>query len=45
MGVGAMRHVKVKTDRGWIVASQVRRSGSFDAITLDGEGVMTWAVN
>lgn len=34
------RRVKLLTKAGWIWATEVRRSGSFERITLDGEGPM-----
>ncbi|MGE0133280.1 MAG: hypothetical protein AB7U82_34820 [Blastocatellales bacterium] len=37
--------VKVLTANGWMYATEVRRSGSFDPITLDGEGPMTRWMN
>lgn len=39
------RRVKLLTQAGWTWATQVRRSGSFDLITLDGEGPMTRWMN
>lgn len=40
-----LRRVKVETMIGWLFATEVRRAGSFEPITLDGEGPMTRWMN
>ena len=42
---GNQRLVKVRTDAGWIFATNIRLSGRQDTFILEGEGPLTWYIN